>query len=50
MSEQQLPSIARGDEQGTLITQAPTWFTRAIAIEPEVRSVEVEGARVEYVR
>lgn len=50
MSEHELPAIAPGDEQGPLITQAPTWFTRAIATEPEVRSIEVEGARVEYLR
>ncbi len=50
MSEQHLPSIAPGDEQGALITDAPIWFTRAIAIEPEVRSIEVEGTRVEYLR
>lgn len=50
MSEPHHPLIAPGDAQGPLITQAPSWFTQAIAVEPEVRAIEVQGTRIEYLR
>jgi pimeloyl-ACP methyl ester carboxylesterase len=45
-----LPMIAPGDEQGPFVTEAPGWFQRAIAIEPESRTIMVEGAPVHYLR
>lgn len=50
MSEHHLPIIAPGDEQGPFNTEAPGWFQRAIAIEPESRTIMVEGAPVHYLR
>lgn len=45
-----LPAIAPGDEQGPLVIDAPGWFQRAIAIEPESRTITVEGTQVHYLR
>jgi pimeloyl-ACP methyl ester carboxylesterase len=42
--------MAPGDEQGPLVTEAPGWFTRAIAVEPESRTITVEGVAVHYLR
>tara|TARA_R110002110_G_scaffold84618_4_gene219876 strand:- start:8651 stop:9634 length:984 start_codon:yes stop_codon:yes gene_type:complete len=42
--------LAPGDEEGPAVTLAPGWFLRAVAIEPESRSVEVAGARIHYLR
>lgn len=50
MSEHHLPIIAPGDEQGPFNTEAPGWFQRAIAIEPESRTIMVEGTPVHYLR
>ncbi|MGB3809881.1 MAG: alpha/beta hydrolase [Parvibaculum sp.] len=45
-----LPAIAPGDEQGPLVIDAPGWFQRAIAIEPESSTITVEGTQVHYLR
>ncbi len=42
--------LAPGDEEGPTVTVAPGWFTRAVAVVPESRHVEVEGTRVHYLR
>ncbi|MEQ8267500.1 MAG: alpha/beta hydrolase [Parvibaculum sp.] len=43
-------ALAPGDEEGPSVTVPPGWFSRAIAVEPESRFVEVEGTKVHYLR
>ena len=43
-------ALAPGDEEGPSITVPPGWFSRAIAVEPESRYVEVAGTKVHYLR
>ena len=42
--------LAPGDEEGPSIAAAPGWFTRAVAVEPESRFVDVNGVKVHYLR
>ncbi|MDO8839343.1 MAG: alpha/beta hydrolase [Parvibaculum sp.] len=42
--------MAPGDEEGPAVTLAPGWFTRAVAVVPESRFVEVAGTQVHYLR
>ena len=42
--------LAPGDEEGPAVISPPGWFSRAVAVEPESRFVEVEGTKVHYLR
>jgi pimeloyl-ACP methyl ester carboxylesterase len=48
--EQLLPLAAPGDEQGPFITQAPGWFSRALEVIPQSRTIMVEGTPIHYLR